>query len=75
MHEKATVHIQMSIFLYLHVYFFADRPIASIAFHAEGELLAVAAGHKVFIPTSFLCLFGLSLFLNILLFWLVIHES
>ncbi|KAJ0792512.1 putative transcription factor WD40-like family [Helianthus annuus] len=23
------------------------RPIASIAFHAEGELLAVAAGHKV----------------------------
>ena len=25
-----------------------DRPIASIAFHAEGELLAVASGHKVF---------------------------
>ena len=24
-----------------------DRPIASIAFHAEGELLAVASGHKV----------------------------
>lgn len=31
-------------------YFFpanADRPIASIAFHAKGELLAVASGHKV----------------------------
>jgi len=25
----------------------ADRPIASIAFHAQGELLAVASGHKV----------------------------
>lgn len=25
----------------------ADRPIASLAFHAEGELLAVACGHKV----------------------------
>lgn len=24
-----------------------DRPIASIAFHAQGELLAVASGHKV----------------------------
>lgn len=29
-----------------------DRPIASIAFHAQGELLAVASGHKV----SFLAL-------------------
>lgn len=28
-------------------YYFVDRPIASIAFHAEGELLAVASGHKV----------------------------
>ncbi|GFZ17643.1 transducin family protein [Actinidia rufa] len=27
--------------------FFKDRPIASIAFHAEGEVLAVASGHKV----------------------------
>ena len=27
--------------------FFTDRPIASIAFHAEGEVLAVASGHKV----------------------------
>jgi hypothetical protein len=26
---------------------FADRPIASIAFHAKGEILAVASGHKV----------------------------
>lgn len=25
----------------------ADRPISSIAFHARGELLAVASGHKV----------------------------
>ena len=25
----------------------ADRPIASIAFHAQGEVLAVASGHKV----------------------------
>lgn len=25
----------------------ADRPIASIAFHAQGEFLAVASGHKV----------------------------
>lgn len=25
----------------------ADRPIASIAFHAQGEILAVASGHKV----------------------------
>ena len=25
----------------------ADRPIASIAFHAHGEILAVASGHKV----------------------------
>lgn len=24
-----------------------DRPIASIAFHAQGEILAVASGHKV----------------------------
>lgn len=30
-------------FLLLH----ADRPIASIAFHAHGEFLAVASGHKV----------------------------
>lgn len=28
--------------------FVTDRPIASIAFHAEGEILAVASGHKVF---------------------------
>lgn len=28
-----------------------DRPIASIAFHAKGELLAVASGHKVLIVT------------------------
>lgn len=27
--------------------FYIDRPIASIAFHANGELLAVASGHKV----------------------------
>nr|CAB3456737.1 unnamed protein product [Digitaria exilis] len=26
-----------------------DRPIASIAFHANGELLAVASGHKLFL--------------------------
>lgn len=26
---------------------YTDRPIASIAFHAEGDLLAVASGHKV----------------------------
>ncbi|KAH9615011.1 hypothetical protein KSS87_017727, partial [Heliosperma pusillum] len=26
-----------------------DRPIASIAFHAKGELLAVASGHKLYI--------------------------
>lgn len=32
-----------SYFPFLH----ADRPIASIAFHAQGELLAVASGHKV----------------------------
>jgi WD40 repeat protein len=32
-----------SSFPFLH----ADRPIASIAFHAQGELLAVASGHKV----------------------------
>lgn len=25
----------------------ADRPIASLAFHAQGDLLAVASGHKV----------------------------
>jgi activator-of-BECN1-regulated-autophagy protein 1 len=25
----------------------ADRPIASIAFHGRGEILAVASGHKV----------------------------
>ncbi|KAF9605232.1 hypothetical protein IFM89_014629 [Coptis chinensis] len=25
----------------------ADRPIASIAFHTQGEVLAVALGHKV----------------------------
>lgn len=29
------------------VLLYADRPIASIAFHAQGELLAVASGHKV----------------------------
>lgn len=28
-------------------FLYADRPIASIAFHAQGELLAVASGHKV----------------------------
>ena len=27
----------------------ADRPIASIAFHGQEELLAVASGHKVLI--------------------------
>lgn len=26
-----------------------DRPIASIAFHAKGDILAVASGHKVLI--------------------------
>lgn len=26
-----------------------DRPIASIAFHAKGDILAVASGHKVYI--------------------------
>lgn len=31
----------------LSVFLFADRPIASIAFHAQGEFLAVASGHKV----------------------------
>lgn len=29
------------------VHHVSDRPIASIAFHAQGELLAVASGHKV----------------------------
>lgn len=28
-------------------FFLTDRPIASIAFHAKGDLLAVASGHKV----------------------------
>lgn len=27
--------------------FLTDRPIASIAFHANGEIIAVASGHKV----------------------------
>lgn len=30
-------------------FFLIDRPIASIAFHAKGEFLAVASGHKVLI--------------------------
>lgn len=39
----------------------ADRPIASIAFHAQGEVLAVASGHKVrlTIPYLFTSVFGL----------------
>lgn len=30
-----------------HLFSVSDRPIASIAFHAQGELLAVASGHRV----------------------------
>lgn len=37
------VLVDMCPFLFL----YADRPIASIAFHAQGEILAVASGHKV----------------------------
>lgn len=33
--------------IYERFIFFTDRPIASIAFHAQGEVLAVASGHKV----------------------------
>ena len=38
----------------------ADRPIASIAFHAQGEVLAVASGHKVrrIVPLYMQFLFG-----------------
>ncbi len=33
------------------VFLLTDRPIASIAFHAKGDILAVASGHKVVIFT------------------------
>lgn len=56
MYEQTNLDLHLYMFLYLCPCFVADRPIASIAFHAEGELLAVAAGHKVFIPT---CQIGL----------------
>lgn len=39
-----------------------DRPIASIAFHAKGDILAVASGHKVLI--FFLQLFFSSIMLK-----------
>ena len=37
----------------------SDRPIASLAFHAQGDLLAVASGHKVTLsfPVVYPCLF------------------
>lgn len=37
----------------------SDRPIASLAFHAQGDLLAVASGHKVMLslPVVYPCLF------------------
>jgi len=37
-------------------FFLTDRPIASIAFHAKGEIIAVASGHKVlfFLPCFYI---------------------
>lgn len=53
------------------------RPIASIAFHAQGELLAVASGHKV---RAFSWKFDIIIFifingLNLLNLALVIHMA
>ncbi len=38
-------------------FLFLDRPIASLAFHSQGDLLAVASGHKVeLFLWSFVCM-------------------
>ncbi|XP_021673965.2 uncharacterized protein LOC110660097 isoform X1 [Hevea brasiliensis] len=43
-------HVLLVVNLFLLDLFpLTDRPIASIAFHAQGELLAVASGHKLYI--------------------------
>ncbi len=39
-------------------FLFLDRPIASLAFHSQGDLLAVASGHKVeLFLWSYVCMF------------------
>lgn len=61
----------------------ADRPIASIAFHAQGELLAVASGHKVknrhssmFLDSYLMCYDGLWLTLeSVLAIYMALQQE